>query len=86
MGRTVPAITLEFQRQQKAFDGFRRALKRSDQLALDILLSTLGNPRKKQLTQRMFCHLRCSCFVCYWKSTRKEVMRLRQEIKGVIEN
>jgi hypothetical protein len=34
MGRTVSAITLEFQRQQKAFDGFRRALKRSDQLAL----------------------------------------------------
>ncbi len=37
MGRTVPAITLEFMRQQKAFDGFRRALKRSDQLSLDEL-------------------------------------------------
>jgi hypothetical protein len=37
MGRTVPVITLEFQRQQTAFDGFRRALKRSDQRALDEL-------------------------------------------------
>jgi len=37
MGRTVPAITLAFMREKKAFEGFRRALKQSDQLALDEL-------------------------------------------------
>jgi len=37
MDRTLPTITLKFQRLQKAFDGFPLALKRSDQLALDEL-------------------------------------------------
>jgi hypothetical protein len=37
LGRTVPAITLEFQRQQKSLENFRNALKRSDQLASDEL-------------------------------------------------
>ena len=37
MARTIPAITLEFIHHQKSFEGFRRALNHSDELALDEL-------------------------------------------------
>jgi hypothetical protein len=37
MGRTVLAITQVFLREQASFSQFRRALRRSDQLALDEL-------------------------------------------------
>lgn len=37
MGRTVPSITQSWQEEQAAFSRFRRALRRSDQLALDDL-------------------------------------------------
>ena len=34
MGRTLPSITQSLQEEQAAFGRFRRALRRSDQLAL----------------------------------------------------
>lgn len=37
MGRTVPSITQSWQEEEAAFSRFRRALRRSDQLALDEL-------------------------------------------------
>jgi len=37
MGRTLPSITQEFLMEQEAFTSFRRALRRSDQIALDDL-------------------------------------------------
>ena len=37
MGRTLPSITQYLQEEQAAFSRFRRALRRSDQLALDEL-------------------------------------------------
>jgi DNA-binding response OmpR family regulator len=37
MGRTLPSITTTFHEEQAAFNRFRRALRRSDQLALDDL-------------------------------------------------
>jgi hypothetical protein len=39
MGRTVPSITQAFLQEQEAFQDFRRALRRSDQLALDDLFA-----------------------------------------------
>jgi hypothetical protein len=39
MGRTLPSITQEFLEEQAAFSRFRRALRRSDQLALDDLFA-----------------------------------------------
>ena len=39
MGRTLPSITQEFLEDQAAFSRFRRALRRSDQLALDNLFA-----------------------------------------------
>ncbi len=37
MGRTLPSITQTFLMEQEAFTRFRRALRRSDQIALDDL-------------------------------------------------
>ncbi len=37
MGRTLPSITQSLSEEQAAFNRFRRALRRSDQLALDEL-------------------------------------------------
>jgi hypothetical protein len=37
VGRTLPSITQSLQEEQAAFGRFRRALRRSDQLALDEL-------------------------------------------------
>ena len=84
MGRTVPAITLEFQRQQKAFDGFRHALKRSDQLALDELFVSA----KKHTAEAAYAShvLPFEIFLlCMLLEEHKEVMRLRQQIEGIIE-
>lgn len=40
MGRTLPSITQEFLLEQESFARFRRALRRSDQLALDNLFAS----------------------------------------------
>ena len=37
MGRTLPSATIVFMQEEAAFGRFRRALRRSDQLALDDL-------------------------------------------------
>jgi hypothetical protein len=39
MGRTLPSITQAFLQEQEAFARFRRALRRSDQQALDDLFA-----------------------------------------------
>ena len=39
MGRTLPSITQTFLQEQESLARFRRALRRSDQLALDDLLA-----------------------------------------------
>ena len=43
MGRTLPSITMEFLQEQESFSRFRRALRRSDQLALDDLFAAARN-------------------------------------------
>ena len=40
MGRTLPSITQAFLQEQESFHRFRRALRRSDQLALDDLFAS----------------------------------------------
>jgi hypothetical protein len=40
MGRTLPSITQVFYQEQASFSTFRRALRRSDQLALDDLFAS----------------------------------------------
>jgi hypothetical protein len=40
VGRTLPSITQAFLEEQESFARFRRALRRSDQLALDDLFAS----------------------------------------------
>lgn len=40
MGRTMPSITQAFIEEEQAFNRFRRALRRSDQQALDELFAS----------------------------------------------
>lgn len=40
MGRTMPSITQAFMEEEQAFTRFRRALRRTDQLALDELFAS----------------------------------------------
>jgi len=40
VGRTMPSITQAFMEEEQAFNRFRRALRRTDQLALDELFAS----------------------------------------------
>lgn len=81
MGRTLPSITMEFMQEQEAFGRFRRALRRSDQLALDDLFAAARN------------HLAAAAYasnalpmetflLSMLLEEHKEVMRLRALVEG----
>ncbi len=83
MGRTLPSITMEFMQEQEAFGRFRRALRRSDQLALDDLFAAARN------------HLAAAAYAAnalpmetfllsMLLEEHKEVIRLRTLVEGVM--
>lgn len=77
MGRTLPSITQAFLQEQDAFTDFRRALRRSDQLALDDLFISA----QKHLAAAAFAAhaLPLEIFLLSMVlEEHKEVMRLRQ--------
>lgn len=80
MGRTLPSITQAFMREQEAFARFRRALRRSDQQALDDLFAAAHQ------------HLAAAAYAAHalpfetfllamLLEEHKEVMRLRQMVE-----
>lgn len=82
MGRTLPTITEQFMSEQRSFDRFRRALRRSDQKALDDLFAAAR------------CHLAAaSCaadalpmetfFLAMLLEEHKEVLRLRRAMEEI---
>ena len=83
MGRTLPSITQDFLEEQQSFARFRRALRRSDQLALDDLFASARQ------------HLAASAYASHalpfevfllsmLLEEHKEVMRLRKRVDGLI--
>ena len=83
MGRTLPSITQNFLEEQQSFARFRRALRRSDQLALDDLFASARQ------------HLAASAYASHalpfevfllsmFLEEHKQVMRLRQRVDGLI--
>jgi len=83
MGRTLPSITQDFLEEQQSFARFRRALRRSDQLALDDLFASARQ------------HLAASAYASHalpfevfllsmLLEEHKQVMRLRQRVDGLI--
>jgi hypothetical protein len=80
MGRTLPSITQEFLHEQEAFSRFRRALRRTDQLALDDLFAAA----QKHLAAASYA-AHALPFETFLLSMlleeHKEVMRLRQLVE-----
>ena len=85
MGRTLPSITQAFLQEQEAFTRFRRALRRSDQLALDELFAAAHK------------HLAAAAYAAHalpfetfllamLLEEHKEVLRLRQVVEGWRDN
>lgn len=81
MGRTVPSITQTFLQEQGEFARFRRALRRSDQRALDDLFAAAHQ------------HLAAAAYAAHalpfetfllamLLEEHKEVMRLRAMLEG----
>jgi hypothetical protein len=82
MGRTLPSITQAFLQEQESFARFRRALRRSDQLALDDLFASA---RQHLAAAGYAAHaLPFETFLlCMMLEEHKEVMRLRELVKQV---
>ena len=82
MGRTLPSITMAFLEEQASFDRFRRALRRSDQLALDDLFSAA----RQHLAAAAYASnaLPMETFLLAMQiEDHKEVMHLRTEIENL---
>jgi hypothetical protein len=79
MGRTLPTISQQFNEADAAFSRFRRALRRSDQVALDDLFAA---SRKHLAAASYAAHI--LPFEVFLLSMlleeHKEVMRLRQKV------
>lgn len=79
MGRTLPSITQAFIQEQAAFSRFRRALRRSDQIALDDLFATA----RQHLSAAAYAShaLPMEIFLLSMMlEQHKDIMRLRQQI------
>ncbi len=83
MGRTLPSITQNFLEEQQSFSRFRRALRRSDQLALDDLFASAHR------------HLAAAAYASHalpfevfllsmLLEEHKEVMHLRSQMEGLL--
>jgi hypothetical protein len=83
MGRTLPTTTQILLQEQAAFARFRRALRRSDQLALDDLFTSAHQ------------HLAAAAYAAHalpfetlllamLLEEHKEVMRLRNRLEGLL--
>mgnify|MGYP001085340042 CR=1 FL=1 len=84
MGRTLPSITQTFLKERESFARFRRALRRSDQLALDDLFAAA---RKHLAAAAYASHaLPLETFLlAMLLEEHKEVQRLRRLVEGDFE-
>jgi hypothetical protein len=84
MGRTLPSITQAFLQEQEAFARFRRALRRSDQQALDDLFAA---SRKHLAAAAYASHaLPFETFLlAMLLEEHKEVLRLKRLLEGLTD-
>ena len=84
MGRTLPSATIVFQQEEAAFGRFRRALRRSDQVALDDLFASA---RQHTAAAQYASHaLPFEVFLlAMLLEEHKEVMRIRQQLEDMLE-
>lgn len=82
MGRTLPSVTQMFYQEEEAFHRFRRALRRSDQLALDDLFSAA----RQHLAAAAYAAnaLPMETFLlAMLLEEHKEVLRLRHQLEAL---
>jgi hypothetical protein len=82
MGRTLPSATVVFMQEEAAFARFRRALRRSDQLALDDLFVSA---RQHLAAAQYASHaLPFEVFLLSMLlEEHKEVMKLRERVEAL---
>ena len=82
MGRTLPSITQVFLEEQDALSRFRRALRRSDQRALDDLMAAA---RQHLAAAGYAAHLMPfeTFLLCMLLEEHKEVLRLRDAVDAL---
>ncbi len=82
MGRTMPSITQAFVEEEQAFNRFRRALRRSDQQALDELFASA---RQHLAAAAYASHaLPMETFLLSMLlEQHKEVLRLRTQVEAL---
>jgi hypothetical protein len=82
MGRTLPSITRVFLEEEDALGRFRRALRRSDQRALDDLLVSA---RQHLAAAAYAAHLMPfeTFLLCMLLEEHKEVQQLRGELEAL---
>ena len=80
MGRTLPSITQEFYEEEAALSRFRRALRRSDQLALDELLVAARQHLAAAAYASNLLPME-TFFLAMLLEEHKEVQRLRNEVE-----
>lgn len=85
MGRTLPSATQVFLQEEAAFSRFRRALRRSDQLALDDLFTSA---RQHLAAAQYASHaLPFEVFLlAMLLEEHKEVMKLRDQMESLSTN
>ena len=83
MGRTLPSVTQAFYKEQENFSRFRRALRRSDQLALDDLFAAA---RQHLAAAQFAAHaLPFEVFLLSMLlEEHKEVLRLRRQVDELL--
>ena len=84
MGRTISSITQSFLQEQDSFSRFRRALRRSDQLALDDLFASAH----KHLAATAYASHALpfeTLLLAMLLEEHKEVMRLRGTLEGLLD-
>ncbi len=82
MGRTLPSATIVFMQEEAAFGRFRRALRRSDQLALDDLFVSA---RQHLAATQYAAHALPFevMLLAMLLEEHKEVMKLRERVEAM---
>ena len=83
MGRTLATSSMLIQQEEASFSRFRRALRRSDQVALDDLFASAH--QHLAAAQYAAHALPLEVFLlCMLLEEHKQVMRLRQEMDEIL--
>jgi hypothetical protein len=83
MGRTLPSVTQNFLQEQESFARFRRALRRSDQVALDDLFAS-ARPHLAAAAYASHALPFEVFLLAMLLEEHKEVMHLRQQVDELL--